>query len=75
MQLYIRDQWSTERRLKENAELRNAIDVLQREPIRLLDGSYSSGSVPMLTLFQMIQMGITEEYSEDGKRFVRHKVV
>lgn len=43
------------------------------EPIHLIDGGYSKGYIPVLTLIQMIHDGLAEEYIEGGQSFVKAK--
>ncbi len=51
-----------------------AREVMERkEPIRLIDGSYPGGFIPVLTLIQLIYDGEAEEYRKDGKTFVKAK--
>ena len=47
------------------------LDILDREPIRLMDGRYSTGFVDLDRLRKVIESGYAEVYTENGVRFVR----
>jgi len=46
-------------------------DILRREPIRLMDGRYSTGFVSVAELNSLVNEGTAEVYDNQGVDFVR----
>jgi len=52
------------------------LQVLDKEPIRLIDGRYSEGFADTDDLQKLIDMGgYVEVYEDDGLKFVRRLIV
>ena len=50
---------------------RNILAILEKEPIRFIDGRYSNGFVDEEDLRHLIESGRAEIYQNGGMKFVR----